>query len=159
MFWEQMSFSSQTKLQTSPNPNIPNRMTIMWVLMYLSPKELGWLFFAINKSHQWPTGATNYWCPVLYLKSNTINHLCILTASIGQGRRNPHPRCSEQTSCWNWCENKIRRNVCQQTQASPRVGCFPCVLHRGEAKGHAVTCNVALICYDAKYGLRMVGQQ
>lgn len=92
MFWEQMSFSSQTKLQTSPNPNIPNRMTIMWVLMYLSPKELGWLFFAINKSHQWPTGATNYWCPVLYLKSNTINHLCILTASIGQGRRNPHPR-------------------------------------------------------------------
>lgn len=118
-----ISLAVKQKFNLSPNPNLQIQIIIVR-MVNVSLKELGWFLFAINKLLQWPIVVTNSWRPDLYLKNNAINHPLILTDSKGQGRAGGTPTyaCYEQKLCCYWCENKIRRNICQQHQSSPRVG-------------------------------------
>ena len=87
-----MTLAIKQNLKLAPNSHFQNRMTIKCIVDVTPSRKLGLFPFAINRSLPWPTGVPNYRWPDISLKNNVINHPLILTASIGQGRRNPHPR-------------------------------------------------------------------
>ena len=90
--WLSNDLSNQTKPQTCPKFSFPKSKDNQ-VHCWCNPsKEQGLFPLAINRSLPWPTGVTNYRWPDISLKNNVINHPLILPASVGQGRRNPHPR-------------------------------------------------------------------
>ena len=90
--WLSNDLSNQRKPQTCPKFSFPKSNDYQ-VHCWCNPsKKLGLFPLAINRSLPWPTGVTNSRWPDISLKNNVINHPLILTASIGQGRRNPHLR-------------------------------------------------------------------